>query len=380
MIPTRPHRIALSLASFVAAGNVGANPDGHPVPVSPGASDAITTIASRCPTFSWATTAESDAVLLEVHETDASEPDKVAVARHARPVLEVELPGGARSWTPSGDRCLVKGATYAWSVRRSVDQRMPDLPAMRHFQVRAAPSLAPPTAAEVAWARDVLQRYLEQPTPTAAARAAVADGNGRGADAAPADRAHPVVAPSRNAKGAAPPALRVSGRIEANELRAVAMAPDFAGDILAEGGISAPGGMMAPRITVTDRNPTTLEDEPLFTLRATGTGSVGNPVVVTVCEAGAGCDDAATPQASGIVEVGRLGTTTGAVSIVPGGLRVLGSYSWRGSGGAGFFEVPSAFNVNVDDNYSGCFGRPAIGVRLQETDADQIGIQIRCAQ
>lgn len=380
MILIKRRRIALGLTLLVAASQVGANVSAHPVSVSPGAIDHVTTVANRCPTFSWAGMSESDAVILEIHEADEREPGNFASVRHSLPVLEVELPGGARSWTPAGDRCLVPGEMYAWSVRRSADNHVSDRSGMRHFRIRNDRSVAPPSAAEVAWAKDVLQRYLEQPTPTAALPE-IADGKSADTHSAAAGGSKADVSTqSATAAGATPPALRVNGRLKANQLRAVATPPDFAGDIVAEGGISAPAGMMGPRITLTNRNPTTLEDEPLFTLRATGTGSAGNPVVVTACEAGSGCDDAQSPQASGTVEAGRLSTTTGAVYIVPGGLRVLGSYSWRGSGGAGYFDIPSAFNVNVDSNYSGCSGRPAVGVRLWETDGDQIGIQIKCSQ
>lgn len=379
MIPIHPCRIALGVALLMATTPAAAIVGAHPVPVSPGALDRVATVADRCPIFSWANASEGAEVILEIHEAAGREPGDFATARYGSPVLEIKLPDGARSWTPAGDRCLVPGATYAWSVRRSVDNRMPDRIGLRHFRIRNDRSVAPPTAAEVAWARDVLQRYLEQPMPTAALPD-IADEQSADTHSTLAGGSNAEVARSANAAGATPPALRVNGRLEANELRAVANLPDFAGDIVAEGGITATAGIMGPRITLTRRNPTTLEDEPLFTLRATGTGSVGNPIVVTACVAGPGCDDAQSPQASGIVEAGRLSTTTGAVVIVPGGLRVLGNYSWRGSGGAGYFEVPSAFNVNVDNNYSGCFGRPAVGVRLWETDGDQIGIQVKCSQ
>lgn len=237
--------------------------------------------------------------------------------------------------------------------------------------------VAAPTAAQVAWAMDVLQRYLDHPAPAAPAVASAVAGGpaqavlaGRLQDGGPPAVAGPVPEP--------PPALRVNGTLQAHDLTAIAIPPDFAGDVISVGGgITVPAGLSSPRITVTDFTPE-LIDVPVYSLRATFVGGV-HPVMVTVCEAGPGCDDAADPDASGIAEVAKLRTTEG-VNIFPGGLRVLGSYSWHGSGGTGFFEVPSAVNVNVDNNFSDCFGRPAIGVRLWETDANQIGIQIRCSR
>ena len=230
-----------------------------------------------------------------------------------------------------------------------------------------------PSAEEIAWARDVLQRYLdEQSTPPEPPElpAEIAST----AQAMLAQRLQssgPPTAP----KGSVvpPPVLRVNGVLQAHDLQAIAIPPDFNGDVISVGGgITVPAGMTSPRITVTDFTPE-LIDVPVYSLRAT------SPATVTVCKAGPGCDDVPNPTAAGITEVAKLRTING-VSIVPGGLLVLGGDSAHGSGGSGYFNVPSAFDANVDNNPSRCFGRPAIGVRLWETDANQIGIQIKCAK
>jgi hypothetical protein len=135
LIRTVPALVALALSPLTAttlASSAAAEPL---VPVSPGATDRAMTIGNPCPTFSWATTAENDAVVLEVVEAIESDPNDPAGETDPRTVLEVALPGGARSWTPSGDQCLETGATYVWFVRNTIDGRPVDRSEGRFFQL-----------------------------------------------------------------------------------------------------------------------------------------------------------------------------------------------------------------------------------------------------
>jgi len=370
LIHARPVRAALSAALLAATASAGSAAAMAPAPVAPGATDRATMVASLCPTFSWATPSGSDAVTLEVYE--AIEPGRSGSvgATEASPVLEVALPEGAHSWTPSGDHCLEPDAAYVWFVRRTTNGQPAQRSEGHLFRIQARMSVTQPSAAEVAWAEDVLRRHLRQPTPAPR----LDDRTGTGSPAlAQGEHQSQTVDPPRAGKAltGTPSALRVKGRLEVKELRAVAIPPDFAGDVIAEGDISAPSGAMAsPRITVTGG----FGDIDLYTLRATGPGEV------TVCRAGAACDTSPAPDATGVARVGRL-WANGSIAAIPGGMTVAGPYTWHGSGGSGFFEIPSAVNVNVDDNYSRCpGGGVAVGVRLWETDNNQIGIQVRCSE
>jgi hypothetical protein len=115
---------SLSLSWFLMSALVGIPSVGseRPVPVSPGRSDALAPLADSCPTFSWGGVAGAERYVLSVYHLDSEPEDVLSKAPESpsmRPVLGVELPGGALSWTPSADRCLTTPGRYLWLVTAS---------------------------------------------------------------------------------------------------------------------------------------------------------------------------------------------------------------------------------------------------------------------
>jgi hypothetical protein len=167
-------------------------------------------------------------------------------------------------------------------------------------------------------------------------------------------------------------ALDVEGTVEAKGVEALAYPPSFAGDIDAEGSIRAPGGaMQSPRLTFNRVDVFEVSTDH-FTFVSPAAG------VVYLCEGGSLCDSDPTPD--GTMTVGEL-TAVDEISVLPGGgMLVSGPFAWYGSGGTGFFTVPSLSVVRVDDNPSSCTNGVVVGVRLRETDGDQVGIQVKCSQ
>lgn len=79
-----------------------------PAPASPG-SAVGTTIADRCPTFSWSRADGASSYELAVYRV-RDEPVEEAS-------LELSFEGSATSWTPALDRCLERNGRYGWTVR-----------------------------------------------------------------------------------------------------------------------------------------------------------------------------------------------------------------------------------------------------------------------
>lgn len=131
----------------------------QPQPVSPGAESRLVSVEIRCPTFSWGMVHGAAGYELVVYRLEDT-------AQGARPVLREKLLGSVSSWTPPAERCLERGAAYAWSVRSvgtaDVGDGASGWSAARLFRVKAGPSID-----EVAAAMAVLQRYVgggEEPT------------------------------------------------------------------------------------------------------------------------------------------------------------------------------------------------------------------------
>ena len=82
-----------------------------PRPVSPGGTEGMKLIAERCPTFNWAGLAGAEAYELVVYRVSNE------TRREEKPLVHETLPGAASGWTPSLDRCLEAGGSYAWSLR-----------------------------------------------------------------------------------------------------------------------------------------------------------------------------------------------------------------------------------------------------------------------
>jgi hypothetical protein len=81
-----------------------------PIRASPGSRTAVAMVEARCPTFSWGSVAGAEAYELVVYEL--GNPDEETQA-----VLRETFHGTVSAWTPSLERCLKRGARYAWSAR-----------------------------------------------------------------------------------------------------------------------------------------------------------------------------------------------------------------------------------------------------------------------
>lgn len=80
-----------------------------PVAVSPGTSNGLQEVASRCTNFSWAGVEGAQGYILAVYEV-------AETGRLRRSVIHLPLPSGAYSWTIPAGSCLDRGKTYAWTV------------------------------------------------------------------------------------------------------------------------------------------------------------------------------------------------------------------------------------------------------------------------
>jgi hypothetical protein len=128
-------------ASAVEAGTV-------PVAVSPGDPSKLVLIADICPTFSWGSVDGATAYDLVVYRL-GTEPEG------AEPVLQRRISGSASSWTPSLDRCLEAGYSYAWTLRAEGEKVASEWAAPSLFRITP---LA--TVAEMRRTLELLQRQL----------------------------------------------------------------------------------------------------------------------------------------------------------------------------------------------------------------------------
>lgn len=105
--------------------------------VSPGGEARELTVAARCPTFSWTKAPAAESYELVVYAVETA---------GAQRVLAERLPGSARAWTPSLDRCFRPSKRYAWSLRAvEADGRATRWAPPRLFRVASRRS------ADVAW-------------------------------------------------------------------------------------------------------------------------------------------------------------------------------------------------------------------------------------
>lgn len=107
--------VVLALALSAGPGAPVSAGERPPLPVSPGATEAVSPVATGCPTFSWTYAPHAEAVEVVVYRLDAT--GGATPPEEAPPVLEQRLPAGAVSWTPSAERCLEPGRRFAWFVR-----------------------------------------------------------------------------------------------------------------------------------------------------------------------------------------------------------------------------------------------------------------------
>lgn len=190
--------------------------------ISPGSVDGFVPAAGPCPTFSWTGPGASRGVELQVlRVADLGGPVE-------EPALLVELPAGATSWTPPGDRCLAAGERYAWSVRPIGAAEAPaggwSEPLL--FEVAALPS-----AAEVERALRILRDYAAA---AGAGDLAAPGGGGRpGPAPTPTGDALPVASAAETPFGGGP-MVAVRGEVvdpggETYGVRGLSRSPDGAG-------------------------------------------------------------------------------------------------------------------------------------------------------
>lgn len=132
----------------------------RPEGVSPGAVDRPSVVEGRCPAFSWVGVEAAVSYELVVYglwdRPDEQEAVILDLDRSSELVYSV-VPGGASSWTPSLDQCLVAGDHHVWYVRAIFDpiaDVASDWSEPLFFSIAAAPSIA-----EVEHALRVLERY-----------------------------------------------------------------------------------------------------------------------------------------------------------------------------------------------------------------------------
>ena len=121
-------------------------------PVSPGLTDQVTTVDSKCPTFSWTADPDAEAYELVVFELPDAAGIEHADEQELDPsmvVLLEQIERGAQSWTPPLDKCLAPGSSHVWFVRsvRSESGQPFKWSAAARFRVAATPSLAEISAA-----------------------------------------------------------------------------------------------------------------------------------------------------------------------------------------------------------------------------------------
>ena len=152
--------IALAALAGALALHSSASAQDRPEGVSPGAADRLSVVEWRCPAFSWAGVEAAVSYELVVYGLwDRPEKQGTVILdldRSSELVYSV-VPGGASSWTPSLDQCLVAGDHHVWYVRAIFDPDADvasDWSEPLFFSIAAAPSVE-----EVEHALRVLERY-----------------------------------------------------------------------------------------------------------------------------------------------------------------------------------------------------------------------------
>lgn len=322
--------LAAGLLASAHAQTASAGP--APEPLAPGSGARVLSSTGHCPTFRWHAPEDAGHFELALYEVSAPGPDRDA---GLTPVAMVTLPGTGRSWTPSGEQCTQPGRTYAWLLR----------------------GVSATGASE--WSAE---HWFTSPVATVPEREQITALLASVAEAGRQDARSSLMAQGTE------PELTVVREMTAGEFTVIRVPGVSLGRITTDSDFESQAfdGLRAGRFGLLQPLPSTgngatlsadLNAAPGVTFKF-GAGD---------CSAGA-CDDleARYLLATGIVVEG------GAINFS------AGFHGYSGSGGSGFFEVPSGTQVRVDDNAADCGGRPVVAVRLFETDADQIGIQAEC--
>lgn len=324
-----------------------AEPPAVPSPLSPGGPDRAETIETACPTFSWSSAGDFDRFELTLIETD--NPDTRPVAgEEPDAVFHVSVSGRARSWTPSVDRCVREGRPATWFVRGIVD------------------GLA------TAWSRG---RRLLLPGRELDDRVA-AFVKAAGARTAARGRANQNPSQEVPQRGLLNVAFQTDGTLEVGDLVA-GETVNVDGEILSTyAGVSTAGSARASIIE--------FNIYPQGKAPELGAVLLGQSVA-TILE---GKHVALlAPSGSSTLKLGQVQASwievTGSIVHEAGW-----SYAWTppdlSGGGSGYTNIPIIYNLTSDDQVrldtagASCGNRPIIGVKLEETDDNQIGIQLKC--
>src|SRR5687767_10426472 len=129
----------LALGWIILAGGVGANENKATVVlVSPAAAGREAQVVSPCPTFSWSEVSGARGYRLVVFGADRD-----AAALGDEPLVEVELPARASSWTPGMQECLEPGRRYGWAVGLVLEEGRLRWSEVAVFQVTAGANREP---------------------------------------------------------------------------------------------------------------------------------------------------------------------------------------------------------------------------------------------
>ena len=377
LLPAPPGASARASASSGALGAVTLEP------VSPGAPDAPLVERAACPTFSWAASQPAESFRIRVVRVpqDGGELSPDVLSESLDVALDVSVPGGARSWTPSSGSCLERGGSYVWFVQSELDEQAVDVSPGYFFSLPKTPS-----PVEVEWARDVLSRHLgsfsessERSESSEALSGARPPNTLARSGFLPTSPAGSSFAPNR--RTVAPLAsdnvsLSIDGILEARGIRAVA-SDSADGDIETEGDIL---------------------------LRNSFAESPGQIITATTFGTNGDRDDLvrlSSPE-EGTVLVTRPGGSARAGELqlqhlharsevrADGGIKLSGSALTGSDGGTGVSYVPTSVDlincsaigrrcVPMDEAEALCrAGGLVVGVRFWETDTNQVGIQVWC--
>lgn len=344
---------ALMLASTLAASaaSAGTLPSAAPNTVSPGSTSRAIRGADLCPTFSWSSAADFEYFELVVFELPQDYLDATA---ELKPFIDVTIAGAGRSWTPSVDRCTEPGKMYVWTVRGRSGSASTEWSSESWFT--SPSSTGPdPRATLALLAGDGSAPLIDQHS-----RLAGEDGS----------MGHSIAIDSTHAMRGVEPELTVADGMTAAEIAVLRVPGQSLGRIASDSEFNsrALGRLKAARYELLLPPPSL----------ATGARLSAGPAAIAAATLKFGFGECfGAPSNCDDLEVDAL--IARGVEVQGGPINFSNPFTgYVGSGGSGFFEVPSATSVRVDDNAADCGGRPVVSVRLAETDADQIGIQVIC--
>jgi len=133
-------RMILGFLGLVFIAGLGLAQDTAPVAVSPGAESGPAVVRQSSPTFSWTAVPWALTYKVVVFEAVDGEPSAYEqIAANAAPVLVMEIPGQAYSWTPSAGEALINGGRYVWYVGAMINPAQGSWSKGRTFVVEEYP-------------------------------------------------------------------------------------------------------------------------------------------------------------------------------------------------------------------------------------------------